>query len=206
MPTPPDGAALTDKEARLVRLVAVVVLGDWKRVTELRRAAPPGEPDRAWREAVLQTHLFAGFPRLVEAYGVLHDAGGLGTPADDELRAEPDLPERGAELFDRIYADQADAVRGLLHAHHPDFARWIAGHAYGRVLTRPGLSPACRELCAVAALIALGQDRQLASHARGAVRCGATPRAVTEVVEALGEDVRPARAQRAREVLARFAR
>ncbi|MCP3919327.1 MAG: hypothetical protein GY711_27635 [bacterium] len=198
--------SLSEKEVRLVQLVATIVLGKWERVTELRHGAPSGEPDREWREAVLQTHLFAGFPRLVEAYGVLAHAGGLGALEPGETRSEPDLPDRGAELFETIYGEQTDLVRDTLENHHPDFARWIAGHAYGRVLTRPGLSAAKRELCAVAALVALGQDRQLASHARGAVRCGATPESVMGVVDAIAGDVSPERIERARNVVVRFGR
>lgn len=196
---------LTDRDRRLVRLSTAVVIGAWDAVTALRAAAPEGEPDRAWREAVLQAHLFAGFPRVVEALGVLGAAGGLGEPDEDEVRGEPDLPERGAELFDRIYGDHAERVRRFLRAGHPDFADWIAGHAYGRVLTRPGLAPDRRELLAVAALAATDQDRQLASHARGSLRCGATVDEVRASVEAVRDLIGDDRTTRALRVLERFA-
>ena len=88
----------------------------------------------------------------------------------------------------------------------PDYARWIAAHAYGEVLSRPGLSAARRELLAVAALVATGQDRQLASHSRGAVHCGASREEVFDVLEAIADFVRPERLERARAVLSRFAR
>ena len=51
-----------EKAARLARLFTAICLGEFDVVRELRSAAPEGEPDRAWREAVLQTHLFCGFP------------------------------------------------------------------------------------------------------------------------------------------------
>jgi alkylhydroperoxidase/carboxymuconolactone decarboxylase family protein YurZ len=197
--------SLTDADRRLLHLMTTIVLGQWDELAELRRAAPAGEPDRAWRETVLQAHLFAGFPRVVEAFGVLGAAGGLGRPEPDELRAEPDLPDRGAELFERIYGDHADRVRRFLHEGHPDFAAWIAGHAYGRVLTRPGLAADRRELLAVAALAATGQDRQLASHARGALRCGATVPEVRGVIEAIAPLIPPQHKDRALRVLERFA-
>lgn len=190
-----------DVEA-LARLSVAVVLGDWDALRTIRSA---GRPDRAWREAVLQAHLFCGFPRVVEAFGVLQAAGGLGAPAPDEILAEPDRPERGAALFDTIYAERADDVRATLEAGHPDFARWIAGHAYGRVLTRPGLAARERELCAVASLAALGQDRQLASHVRGALRCGATRDEVFAVLDAVRALVPPERHELALRVAERFA-
>ena len=57
-----------EKAARLARLFTAICLGQFDVVRTLRREAPAGEPDRAWREAVLQTHLFSGFPRLVQAW------------------------------------------------------------------------------------------------------------------------------------------
>lgn len=197
------------RAARLARLTALVVLGRFEELAQLRRNAPAGEPDRAWREAVLQTHLFAGFPRLVEAYEALDAAGGLGVPDGDEgedALAPGSLAARGAALFDRIYGAGADEVRARMASFHPDYHRWIAEHAYGRVLSRPGLDAATREICAVAALAALGQERQLASHARGAVRCGAGSADVAAVLDVLADVVPPARLARARGVLARFAR
>ena len=197
---------MDERARRLVRLSALVVLGDWDGLTALRAAAPEGEPDRAWREVVLQSHLFAGFPRLIEAYEVLGAAGGLGEPDPDEHEGQGSFEPRGAALFERIYGDNTESVQARLASFHPDYQRWIAEHAYGRVLSRPGLGADVRELCAVAALFALGQDRQLASHARGAVRCGVPPGVVAEV-PGLDEDLVPqARAERGRVVLSRFAR
>lgn len=197
--------ALSAGDRRLVRLFTAVVLGDWSTLTAERAAAPPGEPDRGWRECVLQAHVFAGFPRVVEAYGVLESCGGLGVPGPEEVLGEADQPARGRELFLRIYGADAPRVRAKLAAGHPDFAAFIEGHAYGRILSRPGLEARQRELLAVAALAALGQDRQMASHARGALRCGASPAEVRAAVEAVADLVPAARLERAREVAAHFA-
>jgi alkylhydroperoxidase/carboxymuconolactone decarboxylase family protein YurZ len=197
--------ALSDRERRLARLFTAVVLGDWERLRTDRQTAPAGEPDRSWRECVLQAHVFAGFPRVVEAYGVLASCGGLGETSPEEILGESDEHERGRALFERIYQQDAPKVRAMLHAGHPDFARWIEGHAYGRILSRPGLEPRVRELLAVAGLAALGQDRQVASHARGALRCGATAAEVAEVIEAIAERIAPERSERARAVVAHFA-
>lgn len=199
-------AELDERDRRLLRLCVCSVLGRWDDLRALRAAAPPGEPDRAWRETVLQAHLFAGFPRIVEAYGVLAGAGGLGALEADEVRAEPDRPDAGLALFERIYGEGSGRVRAALAAGHPDFADFVLGHAYGRVLARPGLAADRRELLAVAALAALGQDRQLASHARGAVRCGADPGAVREALDAVRDLVAPERVERAEAVIERFAR
>ncbi len=186
----------------LVRLVVGIVLGRWETVRSARQEAGPGEPDRVWREAVLQTHLFAGFPRLVEAWRILDEEGGLGVLDPDELE-EPD-EDGGRVLFDRIYAGQAQKVRETLTARHPLLARWIAEHAYGRVLARPGLAPHQREILAVVSLAAQGQWLQLESHARGALRSGATSEqleaGLAQVEDLLEEDL----LARASEILARL--
>ena len=105
---------LAPKDIRLVRLSAGICLGAWELVRTLRRDAPPGEPDRGWREIVLQSHLFAGFPRVVEACEVLASEGGLGQPDADEIKPQGDRFDAGRELFERVYADRAGDVRSVL--------------------------------------------------------------------------------------------
>ena len=193
----------------LLHLSVAIVQGDWKRLRQLRLEAAPGQPDRAWREAVLQTHLFAGFPRLVEALGVIEKAGGLGQVQPEECMPTCDESEdiaRGFDFFGQIYGDGATRIRDMLHGYHPEWGRWILGHAYGRVLARPGLPPDQRELCAVVCLAALDQERQLASHARGAVRCGATPAAVRAALETVEAHLDPLLVARAHKVIEAFAK
>lgn len=197
---------LCSEDRRLTRLFVAIVLGRWDEVRRLRTEAPEGEPDRSWREAVLQVHLFAGFPRQVEAYEVLAEVGGLGSLDEDERLGEPDRVQRGRELFAVIYGKNAQAVEDRLHQHHDDFGGWIVGHAYGRVLCRPGLAANRRELLAVGALAATGQVRQLASHARGAIHCGATPAEVLAAIDCVQDLLRPEYLEAARSVAAKFSR
>ena len=123
---------LDAKTARLARLCAHLVLGDWDGLAAERRQAPDGEPDREWREAVLQGHLFAGFPRAVQASVELDKAGGLGTPEPDEIEGPAPDPARGRALFDTIYAQRADDVRAVLANAHPDFATWSRSRCWRR--------------------------------------------------------------------------
>ncbi len=95
-------------------------------------------------------------------------------------------------------------MRAMLSRGHPEFERWVLEHAYGRVLSRPGISPDRRELLAVVALAALGQERQLASHARGALRCGATSTETAEALESVADLVEPERLEDARRLVSRL--
>jgi 4-carboxymuconolactone decarboxylase len=56
---------------------------------------------------------------------------------------------------------------------------------YGKVLGRPGLDLARRELCIVAACAASGQNRQLHSHLLGALNAGASAAHVGAALNAL---------------------
>ncbi|WP_419185968.1 carboxymuconolactone decarboxylase family protein [Rohdeia mirabilis] len=165
----------------LVDLSIAVCRGDWDALLALRAVRPP---DRRFREALLQLHLFVGFPQVVEAFGRLERAGGVGAPSPEESELEPDLPDRGRELFRRIYGDHAARVEQALGSH-PQLHGWVLGHAYGRVLTRGGLATFERELLAVTALCLRGPARQLASHLRGALACGATRAELEELLTLL---------------------
>lgn len=153
-------------------------------------------------------HLFAGIPRQVEAYEVLARHGGLGAREPDEdrdgtLNNEAAIA-RGGALFDLIYGSNAESVRARLYSFHDDFGAWVQRHAYGRVLSRPGLDAATRELCAIGALAALDQLRQLASHARGAQACGASREAIYGVLESIADLLDADRIARAKTILDRF--
>jgi 4-carboxymuconolactone decarboxylase len=58
---------------------------------------------------------------------------------------------------------------------------------YGKVLARPGLDLARRELCIVAVCAATGQERQLHAHLRGALNVGAAPAEIEEVLQVAAE-------------------
>jgi 4-carboxymuconolactone decarboxylase len=65
---------------------------------------------------------------------------------------------------------------------------------YGKVLSRPGLDLATRELCIVALLAPQDAAPQLYSHLRGALNAGAAEDSVDDVVRHLEGKLPPARA------------
>lgn len=193
-----------DDEIALLRVSVAIVLGQW---SHLRELCLQHKPNRRWREAVLQTHLFAGIPRLVEAFNVIEQAGGLGRVEPDEVEPErslADAMQTGYELFTQIYAERAPAVREMLASSHPELERWVLGHAYGRVLSRPGLAPGMRETLAVVSLAALDQHRQLASHVRGAQRLGVDADALQAALTHVADQLDPGALDNARLIVERF--
>ncbi|MCA9002469.1 MAG: hypothetical protein KDB61_11130, partial [Planctomycetes bacterium] len=93
--------SLSEADLRLVDMISRVARGDWEGLAELRRGLPPGEPDARWREALIQSHLFLGFPRVVEAFEVLSREGGLHAPTAAEHEApDTDFRTAGEPIFD----------------------------------------------------------------------------------------------------------
>jgi len=137
-----------------------------------------GTPE--WRnraiEAILQTHLFAGYPRTINGMGVVNRLGwDISETISEE---EPTLPgqweEAGATLCSSIYGRNYSRLRERMGQLHPDLDMWMLQTGYGRVLSRGHLSPRLRELCVLTVLSGQGVPAQLNSHLRGAINVGAS--------------------------------
>ena len=152
----------------------------------------------AWvEELLLQSHLFAGFPRALNATREWRRIQPLpvatGAPADlAKWRAD------GEETCAAVYGEMYDQLRANIRGLHPLLDEWMITDGYGKVLSRPALDLARRELCIVAACAAAGQDRQLHSHLHGALNVGVAPDAIDEVIEAIADQIGAERAQSAR--------
>ncbi|MCC7171641.1 MAG: carboxymuconolactone decarboxylase family protein [Planctomycetes bacterium] len=139
-------------------------------------------------EGALMTHLFAGFPRAIEAFAIVEDAvrraGGTWPRAPGPIARIDANAQRsaGAALFTLIYGSHAQRVRQRLAQFDPAFERAVLEDAYGRILARPGLDARTRELMSVCVLTALDLPRQLHSHMKGAVAAGATVDDIEEMV------------------------
>jgi len=207
---PPPGAAPTPRDltggerAALGALLAAAALGHTAAVpalvAEVRRA---GVPPEALREALLMLVPYAGYPRALATFAAAKLASFAGGEAEP---AAPAREARGRDAFEAVYGLTASRVLAGLQALDPCLPAWTLEHAYGRVLSRPGLALRERELLAVTLLTALGGlEDPLLGHMRGAVRLGASSTDVLAAVEAvpaaLGEPQRVA----ARRVLARLA-
>lgn len=155
----------------------------------LDAALHAGCPPVQLREAVLMLAPFGGFPRTLDALGQLSAAFDR---AGVSLILEPDAADRGEHalrgraLFDRVYGDDATRVLDHVLARDPELAAWVLEDAYGRVLSRPGLSASERERLAVVFLCALRLRKQLSGHVQGALRCGARPEQVEASLRAAG--------------------
>jgi 4-carboxymuconolactone decarboxylase len=140
-------------------------------------------------EALLQSYLFAGFPRALNAMREWRKASGRKAPtrddgAEHEERAGQWRAE-GEETCERVYGEMYDKLRVNIADLHPALDAWMVVEGYGKVLSRPGLDLVQRELCIVAVCAVAKQDRQLQSHLHGALNVGATQGQIAGALAAL---------------------
>jgi 4-carboxymuconolactone decarboxylase len=215
--------ALDRSTVALVRLSARIAgAGEESVRAGLAECAAAEVSDRWIEELVLQSYLFAGFPRALNAARewrrVREAPAGNGAERSGERSPAPgpagegenyahvyEWRVRGEETCETVYGPFYEKLRTNIRALHASLDEWMIVEGYGKVLSRPGLDLPRRELCIVAACVAGGQDRQLHSHLHGALHAGASRGAVAAAIDSLTGVVGDADLHRARLLFARVA-
>lgn len=181
-----------DLATAIVRLGAAAGGGDPDRLVSALDDAAPSVPPDDIEELLLQTYLFAGFPRTINAFFTWQAWAARAGRRRGARRIEADPSdtwrERGERLCRLIYGENFEALQQRLGRLHPELADWTLTEAYGKVLSRPGPDPARRELAAVGALIAIAAERQLVAHLDGARRAGVAERVLRAAVSAVAAE------------------
>ena len=127
-------------------------------------------------EVMLQSYLFLGFPRMLNA-------------AECFIESFPDFTvhlkvrkfgsgqlekwqRSGTSLCQKVYAGNFTKLKRRISQFSPDIFNWMILEGYGKVLSRPGLDIRRRELAVVACLMIDKCPKQLFSHIRGALNVG----------------------------------
>ena len=210
-PTPGDGTVPPhgplDAETReLVRLAGIITAGTEQQIrAALARAVTGCRPE--WiEEVVLQSYLFAGFPRALNAAREWRRVSGRSAPETDEgedfehaarWRAEGEAT--CAIVYGRFYERLRHNIRQL----HPALDAWMVVEGYGKVLSRQALDLRRRELCVVSACAMARQDRQLHSHLHGAMHAGASPEEVLDAINVVADLLGPDDTRRYHQLFAR---
>jgi 4-carboxymuconolactone decarboxylase len=201
---PLDGLDLPT--ATLVRLAATIAAGSEAEVRAGFAAAAAASVPPAWvDELVLQSYLFSGFPRALNAareWRKVSPVPVAGEQPDDPARAV-DWLARGEATCAAVYGTMYEKLRQNVRELHPALDAVMVMDGYGKVLGRPGLDLPRRELCIVAACAVTGQDRQLHSHLHGALNVGVTDASLTAAIDALAPTLGPDRTRSVRLLLAR---
>lgn len=177
--------SLDEETAALVYLAAVLAGGSEAQV-RTALAGVVGTVRTVWvEELILQTYLFAGFPRALNSAREWRRISGVKAPERDPFGVD-DASERqlkGEATCATVYGRFYDRLRVNIHELHPALDRWMVEEGYGKVLSRAPLDLARRELCVVAACAIAKQDRQLHSHLHGALHAGASETTVAAALD-----------------------
>jgi 4-carboxymuconolactone decarboxylase len=181
-----EEVALSEAQGALVRLSAAIAGGPGQDVAlRAREAIDAGLSRERLYEAVLQSYLFLGFPRAIEAFFAVAPvlaarggaAAGVSAAAGAGAVSAPDVARwrrEGESLCRRVYGRNYEKLVSVIRDLSPDLAEWMLVEGYGKTLSRPGLDPADREYAVVAILTVTRMWRQLRSHAIGTVNVGGT--------------------------------
>ena len=183
-----SGSALDAETISLVRLAGVIAAGTEPQLRDaLARAAEECRPE--WvEEVVLQSYLFAGFPRTLNAAREWRRISGRRAPGTDEGEEFGNTQiwrTAGEKTCATVYGPFYERLRYNIRELHPALDAWMIVEGYGKVLSRPGLDLKRRELCIVSACAMARQDRQLHSHLHGAIHAGASPAEVAGALDAI---------------------
>lgn len=194
-PAEPALADLDAPTAALVRLAAVIATGDETQVHASLALAVEAKVPALWiDELVVQSYLFSGFPRALNAARVWRRIAPDPSSAAESVD-HIDFRARGELTCATIYGDMYGRLRDNVARLHPALDDLMVVDGYGRVLGRPGLDLARRELCVVAACAATDQERQLHSHLHGALNAGVAPVTLRAAVDALASVLGAARSR-----------
>jgi 4-carboxymuconolactone decarboxylase len=188
--TLPSSSALDAETVSLVRLSGVIAAGTEPQLRDaLARAAAECRPE--WvEEVMLQSYLFAGFPRALNAAREWRRISGRRAPATDEGEEFENTPRwriDGEKTCATVYGPFYERLRHNIRELHPALDAWMIVEGYGKVLSRPALDLKRRELCIVSACALARQDRQLHSHLHGAIHAGASPAEVDGALDAVAD-------------------
>lgn len=201
--TVPD---LDQPTRNLVRIAAAIAAAGEATMRSVMEQSVDSVDPLQVEEVILQSYLFAGFPRALNAARIWRAVSGQPAPPTDasaDVVNALDWVRKGAETCATVYGESYELLRENIRALHPALDAWMIADGYGKVLSRPQLDLKSRELCIVAACAASMQQRQLHSHLHGALNSGATPAEVAGVFESLHDLLDRAEIDRYRELLFR---
>jgi 4-carboxymuconolactone decarboxylase len=179
---------LPDSLRHLVRIAAAIAGADEETTRRVMEQAVGSAEPIAVDEVILQSYLFAGFPRTLNAARTWRAVSGTLAPKSDSAASMSNgalWEQRGEQTCEIVYGDSYSLLRENIQKLHPALDAWMITDGYGKVLSRPQLDLGTRELCIVAACAASGQQRQLHSHLHGALNAGASRQQVASAIDSL---------------------
>ncbi len=139
------------------------------------------------REAIYQCAPFIGFPKTLNALGVLNEVfkeRGIQTPLKSTATTdENNRYEKGLAIQEPLYGDEIKkAMSNLPDNMGEDVAKFLTGVCFGDFYTREGLDVKTRELLVISILVTTGNTETLKSHIKGNLKAGNSKETITAAI------------------------
>lgn len=139
------------------------------------------------REAIYQCAPFIGFPKTLNALGVLNEVfkeRGIQTPLKSTSTTdENNRYEKGLAIQKPLYGDEIkNAMSNLPGNMGEDVARFLTEVCFGDYYTREGLDLKTRELLVISILVTIGNNETLKSHIKGNLKAGNSKETITAAI------------------------
>ncbi|MDO4212412.1 MAG: carboxymuconolactone decarboxylase family protein [Bacteroidales bacterium] len=197
MATSISAQSLTERQKHLATIAALEAQGDLVRLEPAITAALEGGVTiNEVKEAFSQLYAYTGFPRSLNALGVLQNiVSSIGQDGDVESfmgkswtrPALWDDAQKALEIGTEVQTQLSG--RPFNYDFCPQNDYYLKAHLFGDIFAGDQLSAADREIVTVAALSALkGVAPQLAAHKAGAVNMGNSQEVVDELCKYLSDN------------------
>ncbi|MBQ3383299.1 MAG: carboxymuconolactone decarboxylase family protein [Bacteroidales bacterium] len=201
--------ALTIKQQAFVAIAANEAKGNLEGLKQsLNEGLEQGLTVSEAKEALSQLYAYTGFPRSLNALGILQqvirERKEAGLVVEEGLDADPlskdyDALKQGTKVQTQLVGGQP-----FTYAFAPQTDYYLKAHLFGDIFARNNLSFADREIVTVSAISALpGCEPQLIAHVSGSRNMGVSDEALKEIPAILEAKVGLAEAERLRGALAK---
>ena len=181
-----DAQTLTERQKGLAGCACLMAQGDMERLEPaVRMALDKGVTINELKEAFAQLYAYTGFPRSLNALGVLNTVLENKQAHWQEGKpwkrpAEWDDAKKAYELGVKNQTQLSGSPFNYTFCPQDDY--YLKSHLFGDIFAGDQLSAADREIVTVAALSGLeGVAPQLAAHKQGAVNMGNSKQLVDEL-------------------------
>ena len=139
------------------------------------------------REAMYLTAPFIGFPKMLNAVGVVNEVfkeRGIGLPLEKQATVtEATRHQTGKDIQDKLYPGGISGVMaGMPGDMGNDVEQFLTDYFFGEIYSRGTLDLKTRELLGYCILATIEADSQLQSHYHGNINAGNNPEILTAAV------------------------
>ena len=181
-----QGQTMTERQKGLAACACLMAQGDLERLEPaVKMALDNGVTINELKEAFSQLYAYTGFPRSLNALGVLNKVLDNKQPSWQEGKSwkRPEIWDDAAKALKQGTEVQTKlSGRSFDYNFCPQDDYYLKSHLFGDIFASDQLSAADREIVTVAALSGLeGVVPQLAAHKQGAVNMGNSQELVDEL-------------------------